>query len=212
MRRATKEFQSMLQTKMESDDNQPDIVDLKEYHAGNKVCFEVHFREGVLARMNDDALEKYLKLNSTVSLNNLVLFDETGILKRHSSEAEIMEDFFAIRMTHYHMRKEYLISRVRNELDVVENKIAFLEGMLSNTLNIRNLKKRDMIELLRKSKFNNLDNMTKIVSTKPKTKKVQSNDAADEDNNNDDYKSFDYLLGMPFWSFSEENITKLKTE
>lgn len=60
---------------MESDDNLPDIVDLKEYHAGNKVCFEIHFREGFLEKINDDALEKYLKLNAPISLTNLVLFD-----------------------------------------------------------------------------------------------------------------------------------------
>lgn len=153
---------------MESDDNQPDIIDLKEYHAGNKVCFEIHFREGFLEHITDDALEKYLKLNAQVSLNNLVLFDQTGILKRHNGTAEIMEDFFNIRLNHYNLRKDYLISKIQNQLDVVENKINFLEGQLNNTINIRNMKKKDMIALLLKHKLKNIENMTKIVSTKPK--------------------------------------------
>lgn len=123
-----------------------------------------------------------------------------------------MEDFFGIRMSHYKMRKEYLVSKVRNELDMVENKIAFLEGMVSNTLNIRNLKKADMIGLLQKYKLKSIENMTKIISTKPRTRKVQASNDMDDNEDQSDHKSFDYLLGMPFWSFSEENITKLKHE
>lgn len=42
--------------------------------------------------------------------------------------------------------------------------------------------------------------MTQVASTKPKPREKEPE------------HQFDYLLGMPFWSFSEEVITKLKSE
>lgn len=36
-RKSIKEYQSLIQSKMDGDN--PEVLDMKEYHAGNKVCF-----------------------------------------------------------------------------------------------------------------------------------------------------------------------------
>lgn len=43
------------------DGEDPEVVDLKEYHAGNKVCFEITLAEKAV---NAD-IEKIFKLNAT---------------------------------------------------------------------------------------------------------------------------------------------------
>jgi DNA topoisomerase-2 len=187
----------------------PDVIDMKEYHAGNKVCFEIQFKEGFIGGMSDDVLDKYLRLTAPINLNNMVLFDTKGVLKRYPGMAEIMDDFYVVRLRQYELRKQYLVSKTRNELDLVENKIAFIEGMLRNELKLHNLKRKEMVEQLRKHRLKGIGNMTVVTSTKPKGRRVVDEPSEVEP---DDFKNFDYLLGMPFWSFSEEHITKLKQE
>ena len=106
--------------------DEPDIIDMKEHHGGNKVCFEVLFREGILEKMSDDEIEKYLKLSNTVNINNIVLFDSEGKLRRYSGVTQVLDEFYEIRLKHYHLRLKYLISKVKHDLDVAENKANFL--------------------------------------------------------------------------------------
>lgn len=64
---------------MQTPEGNPDILDLKEYHAGNKVCFEVKVSDSVLKQ----DIEKYFKLSSTISMTNLVLFNKEGLIKKY---------------------------------------------------------------------------------------------------------------------------------
>jgi DNA topoisomerase-2 len=95
----------------------PEILDVREYHAGNKICFQLKVSEDIAA-MSDEQLEKYLKLSLTISLNNLVLFNSQGTLKRYTGALEIIDDFFKQRLPFYEKRRSYLISKSKNELEL----------------------------------------------------------------------------------------------
>ena len=81
---------------------EPEIEDIKEYHAGNRVHFVVKVAANKMAELqSDEALEKYFKLSTTIQCTNMVLFDAECKLKRYNNICEIMEDFYNIRLLHY---------------------------------------------------------------------------------------------------------------
>lgn len=52
-------------------------------------------------------------------MNNLVLFNKDGLIKRYTTVNEILEEFFATRIEYYKLRKEYLLSKYKNELEIL---------------------------------------------------------------------------------------------
>lgn len=56
-------------------------------------------------------IEKYFKLSTTLSIQNMVLFDANGMIKKYGSVCDIMEDFYKTRIDYYGKRKEYLLSK-----------------------------------------------------------------------------------------------------
>ena len=58
-----------------------------------------------------DQLEKFLNLKKTFSASNYVLFDSNGKIKKYESELAIMEEFYAVRLGKYQLRKSYIVSK-----------------------------------------------------------------------------------------------------
>ena len=77
----------------------------------------------------EDGIEKKFKLTSSISLNNLVLFDKDQRIKKYQNEVEILEDFFPIRHALYAKRKEFLLGEMRKELRTMQNKCRFIESV-----------------------------------------------------------------------------------
>jgi DNA topoisomerase II len=84
------------------------IKDYKEYHTDSKVHFVVTLAEDQMKAAEKEGLEKKFKLTSSVSTSNLVCFDLEGRIKKYSSVDDILKDFFDIRQSYYHKRKEYM--------------------------------------------------------------------------------------------------------
>lgn len=134
----------------------PIISDFKEYHTNNKVHFEVTFLEDYADtyRDNQEKFIKKLKLQSSMTLTNMVLFNSEGKLCRYNAVNDIMEEFYRIRLTYYSKRKEYLIKNLKRELEILENKVRFILAVTSEPpqLKINKVKKKDiLLELLKQS-------------------------------------------------------------
>jgi DNA topoisomerase-2 len=52
-------------------------------------------------------------------MSNLVLFNREGLLKKYTTVNEILEEFFTTRIEFYKLRKDYLLSKYRNELEIL---------------------------------------------------------------------------------------------
>jgi DNA topoisomerase-2 len=81
--------------------------------------------------MNEESVDKYFKLSANININNFVLFDSEGKLKRYNGTSHVMSDFYEIRIKHYRLRLDYLISKAKHDLDLAANKARFLEELLS---------------------------------------------------------------------------------
>ena len=58
-------------------------------------------------------------MSTTIAMSNLVLFNRDGLLKKYTTVNEILEEFFTTRIEFYKLRKEYLLSKYRNELEIL---------------------------------------------------------------------------------------------
>jgi DNA topoisomerase-2 len=56
-----------------------------------------------------------------------------------------MNEFFEMRKKFYEKRKIFLRSKIQRELEILENKVNFIESFLNDSINIRNKKKTVLI-------------------------------------------------------------------
>lgn len=72
-------------------------------------------------------LYKAFKLQTTISLNQMVLFDSKGCLHRYESAHEIMNEFYIERRKHYGKRRDYIIGMLEAEAEKLENHARYID-------------------------------------------------------------------------------------
>ena len=131
---------------------------------------------------NINGLEKLLKLHTSYSTTNIHAFDEHGRLKLFKSAEEIIHYFIPVRLGLYEKRRLKQIKTLSDELDILQNKVRFIQDVLSNTIDLRGKTKENVHTMM-------IDKNYKMVSD-----------------------SFKYLTKMPMDMVTEENIKKLNNE
>ena len=118
--------------------------DMKPYV--NKVDVTVTFKPTELQKLlKTDSLESYLKLNTTVSLTNMHLYNPDNKLMKYDTIYEIMEDFYVTRLKLYEERKAYYIRVLENDVDLIKYKVKFIESIFSKEIIIEKQKKDTVI-------------------------------------------------------------------
>lgn len=95
-----------------------------------------------------EGAEKYFKLQSTIPSSNMVLFSSEGKITKYANTCEIMEEFYDVRLNAYKRRKEYLVSKIERDLEILSNKKKFILAVINEQLRIRNAKRKDLIKEL----------------------------------------------------------------
>lgn len=139
------------------------LSDILEYHDNNAISFLITFTPEGWAKAftrNDDvglqALRKFLKLETSRTNTNMVLFDRHGKLKKYESTVEILRDFYELRIEYYGKRKKWLIARDEKELNRIDNKIRFIRAVIAEKIQIRNVKREALLNQLEKQGFDKL--------------------------------------------------------
>jgi DNA topoisomerase-2 len=133
-----------------------------------------------------------LKLTGLLSSNNMVLFDEKNMLKKYDTTSQIIESFCVVRYDYYVKRKKKLVEDYELKVKLLENKIKFLNDVMSNKLDVKNVDE----DLLEKEMSKNY--FAYILE-------------GDTDSENK-LKKFSYLLGMNIRSFTKQKLDELKSE
>jgi DNA topoisomerase-2 len=126
--------------------------------------------------------EKNLKLVSYLSLTNMVAFDSEKRIKRYATTEQIMREFCEKRYALYEKRKEYQLQKLKEKLGVYENKIKFLTEVIAGEL-----------DLFRKSE--------EWIQAELKKRGYSKKD-----------DSYEYLIGLPIRSFSQNYLDKMSSE
>lgn len=123
-----------------------------------------------------------LKLTSTLSTNNMVLFDEHGKIKKYNAIGDILESFCRIRYSFYMKRKAYMIGELTQTIRVLQSKLRFLTEVMNGSLVIQNVPEETIFATLQSTKYPMIDEDT----------------------------SYSYLLGMHIRSFSKQKVDEIQ--
>ena len=144
----------------------------------------------IVVEFDQDKLESWIENNSIYNRLNLVgkrsttnmhLYSPQGTIKKYESPIEILEEFYNVRIDFYVKRKEYIINKLTKELNILDHKMRFIKDVLDKKIIIERKKKQEVINKLIELKYLPLE---------------------------DD--SYDYLIGMPLYSLTEEKIKELE--
>ena len=156
-----------------------------------------------------------------------MLFSAAQKLVRYGSELAILEEFYEQRLNLYKLRKQYLLARLQKEYEILVNKVKFIKAVIAETLKINRVKRKvivsNMIELGIKpmSQLNDIMAPFAAIGQQAHVKAIvaAAAEAANEEASGDEAapeevveegevnpKEFDYCLGMPMWSVTEERV------
>ena len=88
-----------------------------------------------------EGIEKKFKLSTSLSANNYVLFDYQGKIRRYTSDEEILQEFFKLRVTLYERRKDYLLKKLLKDVETISAKVRFILGVINEEIKINKVKK-----------------------------------------------------------------------
>ena len=166
------------------------IKDFNDMSTDLNVEFEITFYPGILTKLicqkHDyglEGIEKYLKLYTTQSTNNMHLFNEKEQLRKYENVYDIVDGYYGVRYSYYVKRKDYLISKLNNELKVLSAKAQFIQYNLDDKIDLRKKSKNEINAIMEKFEF-------------------ELGDSGD----------YNYLIKMPMDSVSKENVEKLMKE
>jgi len=125
-------------------------------------------------------LIKKFKLTSIINTSNMNVFDNTCKIRTVNSPEEIIYRFYQVRKEHFIKRKKHIITKLSNELVLIESKIKFINYIINEKIVVFNKKKDFIISQIEK-----VGDLVKI------------------DN------SWDYLLELKLWTFTDERIRDL---
>jgi DNA topoisomerase-2 len=128
---------------------------------------------------------KDLKLQKTIHTTNMHLFHPKTGIKKYKSAEDILLDFIELRLQYYKLRKQHLIDSLTVTQNTVENKARFVKMVVDEELIIFKRKKAELEEEMEKvHKFDKGSGGT----------------------------TYDYLLGIKTYQYTEEAIEKLTME
>ena len=163
------------------------ISDYENNCGNHKIDFKLYFRNGELQKLlKTKSIEEKLKLTSSIQVSNMHVYKNNEIVK-YSNPNNMIKDYADIRLQVYQNRKDYWIRILENELDLLRYRRKFIKEVISNKLIISKKQKQVLIDELKEREYPELSTN---INSKP---------------------SFDYLVGMPMWTLTQEKIDELES-
>jgi DNA topoisomerase-2 len=197
------------------------IEDFREYHTENSVHFVVTLTAEKMREAEKVGLEKIFKLKTTVSIQNMMLFDQTGKIAKYESALDILTEFCKVRRGIYEKRKAFMVAKLTKDKEILSNKARFILMVVNEELELRKKKKEMLLKELVKLKFAPMSELNAIMKgldkrKVEKKKKDPDGDEAAEDGAAEEASAektdYDYLLGMNLWSLTFEKVDEIKKQ
>ena len=154
------------------------LKDYKDQSTDTMVYFKLTLKDA----MTEADILKTFKLTTSLSINNMNLFDNHDKLKHYDEVFEICDDFINNRLNYYEKRRLHLISILSEEMEILKNKCKYINEVLNDTLDLRKKSYSQITDLLTTKKY------------------IQIND------------NYNYLIKMTMDSVCQENIDSLNKQ
>ena len=159
------------------------IIDFTDNNTDEKIHFVVTFPDNKLDLfVRNDTIEGKLKLIKKIKISNMHLFNDNNAIQKFDDVNDILSQWYDTRLDKYKLRKEYLISKINSELDLLKYKSLFIKYVIEEKIIVFKRRKNDVIKDIEKFKFPKLS----------------------------ENKSFDYITNMQLFSLTKEKIQELE--
>merc|ERR1719379_674137 len=108
----------------------------------------------------------------------MMLFDAEGKIAKYNTSLDILVEFCKLRREVYEKRKDYLVSKLTREREILSNKARFILMVVQGELELRKKKKADLLRELRKLGFTPMSELDKIMQGKCSGGRDTDRDAA----------------------------------
>ncbi|WEW62013.1 DNA topoisomerase 2 [Emydomyces testavorans] len=197
----TQDFKDKLEDIIKAEKAPSFIKDYKDYNTHSKVHFIIQMDEKHMKKTLEDGLEEKFKLSKTIATSNMVAFDAEGRITKYDNPEDIIRAFFSVRIRFYEKRK------LHKELDKLSNQARFVQMIIDGKLVISKKPKVKLIQELKEKGFK------PIPKAADPAKQGEDQPTVEDDESEEDKELgsdvYDYLLGMPFWSLTQERVEKL---
>jgi len=191
----TDDFKAFIETDIMSKKN--NIKSYVDNSTDKDVDFTIEFYPGIIDKLKMkekkycNGLEEYLKLTSMneTCYTNMNIYDRYGHIKKYNNTNEIITDYMDIRNEMYIKRKKIQLKKIDRELDILINKVKFIEGIINDKVDLRKKTHEQMITHLEEHAF----------------AKLHINFEIDEG-------TYEYLIHMPMYSLTVEKAEELKNK
>ncbi|GMG55681.1 unnamed protein product [Ambrosiozyma monospora] len=198
----------------------PWIKDMEEQHTTG-IRFVITLSDEEMEKTRRMGLKTRFKLISSISTSNMVAFDPQGRIKKYTGAAEIIEEYYHIRLDFYQRRKDYLAQHFSNQLEKLSYQARFIKMVIEGDLVVSNKKRTVIIGELQKLGFPGFDKDNKPVRVE--NIKVEMDSEEEEEleklaettttvvanKTSNPASNYDYLLGLQIWSLTRERYEKL---
>ena len=87
----------------------------------------------------------------------MYLFNEKAQITKYDSALHIIKAFYTIRKDYYQKRKEYQLAKLLHDAQVYENKVRFIKEVISGSIQVSSLTKKDLEQLLEDRTYMKVD-------------------------------------------------------
>ncbi|CCK73035.1 DNA topoisomerase 2 KNAG_0M01820 [Huiozyma naganishii CBS 8797] len=203
------------------------IKDMEEQHTNN-IRFIVTLTPEEMTKTRKIGFYERFKLISPISLQNMVAFDPRGKIRKYDNVNEILSEFYYVRLEYYQKRKDYMSERLQWEVEKYSFQVKFIKMIIENELKVTNKPRKEIIKELTELGFPRINKLGKphYGTTDEETSRAieeateEEENMADEDlvtedgteeinGPEDEFGTFEYLLGMRIWSLTKERYNRL---
>jgi DNA topoisomerase-2 len=167
-----------------------DLVEEKKIkgYKNNSSDIIINFEIDEIKESEFECNEDTLGLTSTLSTNNIVLFNKNGEITKYENVHDILDEFCKVRYDFYEKRKEYIINNLSYQLIILRNKMKFLKEVMNDELIIKDIDEEEIY------------------------KEMNSRGYYKDLKDKDDKNSYQYLLNMNIRSFTKQKLEILQKE
>ena len=153
------------------------VRDYKSWSTATDANFEVEFRKGAVANIED--VVKILKLEDDLSLTNMHAFSHKGRITKYSGPDDVIDAFMPVRFELYHKRKNYLIQILSEQARWLREQVKFIRAVCDGSLKIARRSdgevEKDIVNLgVREGKVSDLLAMPMRSQTESKVKSLEA--------------------------------------
>lgn len=158
--------------------------------------FHVTMEESVLDKLRQNkTIWSTFNLMTRINTNNMNIYDSEGELRNFPNIEHIFDDFYDMRYKAYDRRQVFLTGKYKNEVNILEWEMKFINDVIDGTITVFRTKKAVIIERLVELGY---PKISKIVSV---------NDGNDEETTDGTYN---YLTDIKLFNLTEEKIAELQ--